>query len=100
MNFHFQNQKAVSDRHLLIPSLQNDRSLLIKEITVKSAFHANLSHVNNEIKEALKRIRQQDSLTHKSADAKDEDKHLAEEKLVQAKGSSVKLNDLILRPAI
>jgi len=59
-----------------------------------------LAYINGQIKEALKTIRQADNMTQKNADAKEEDQHLANEKLVVSHKGGPCLKDLIIRPAI
>lgn len=74
--------------------------MFVKEITFRAGEGGkNLLQVYAELREALRILKQQDSMTHKSADAKEEDNHLASEALTIAKQCFV-LKDLILRPAI
>lgn len=96
INFHNPNQ---TNKDVILAKPENE-SLWIKELTFKSCVDSkNLNNVHGELREALRIIKQQDSMTHKSADAKEEDQHLCDEPLISTKQPLI-LKDLILRPAI
>jgi len=81
INFHNPTSMAAS-KDVQVPLLTERSMLFIKELTMKSENGKNLHVVHNQIKEALKLIKQKDSQQLQSADAKEEDSHLANEKLI------------------
>ena len=98
VNFHSPNQAT---KDVVLPSGVDDLTF-IKELTFRSKGDdgRNLNAVCSEIREALRILKQQDSQTHKSADAKEEDTHLANEPLTLIKGQPLTLRDLTIRPSI
>jgi nucleosome binding factor SPN SPT16 subunit len=74
INFHNPNQAT---KDIVLPSA-SEHNLFIKELTFRAGEGGkNILQVYAELREALRVVKQQDSMTHKSADAKEEDTHLA-----------------------
>ena len=88
VNFHTPLQYG---KDIVVPSLEGKLdTLFIKEITLRSDTGGhNLQDVSKSIKDALKDLKNTQSLKEKNPDTKAEDSHLAEEALITSKSRKV-----------
>ena len=97
INFHVPGQGACS-KDINFPHL-SPGNIYIKELTFKST-GSNLTSVHNQLKVALKSIRDDDQMRSKNVEMREEDEHLADEPLILAKNKSIKLDNVVIKPTL